>query len=76
MLCSAVNLGLLLRSALLLVWSARFAVCHEFEVLFFNHVVTAELTGGQAAVPDHRLHTLDSDSQPRRYLFGSKQIHA
>jgi hypothetical protein len=75
MLCSTVNPGLLLGAALLLAWPARFAICHEFEILLFNYVVASELAGGQSAVPDHRLHALDSDSQPRRHLFGGKQIH-
>jgi hypothetical protein len=76
MLCSTVNLGLLLRAAFLFTRSARFAVRHEFEVLFFNHVVASELTRGQVPVPDHRLHTLDSDSQPCGHLFSGKKIHA
>lgn len=58
MLYSTVKLGLLLRASLLLAGSTRLAVCHEFEVLLFNHVVTSEFTGRQAPVPNHRLHTL------------------
>lgn len=65
MLCSTVNLELLLRAALLLARSARLAVCHEFEVLFFNHVVASELTGGQPPISNHSLHTLDGNTQPR-----------
>lgn len=72
MICSIFNPGLLLRATRLLARSARFAVCHEFEVLLFNYVVTAKLTGGQPPVTYQRLNPLDSDSQPRGHLFRGK----
>jgi hypothetical protein len=72
MLCSTLNPESLLRASRLLARSAGLAVCHESEVLLFNHVVTAKLIGGQSPVPDQCLHPLDSDSQPRGHLFSSK----
>ena len=76
MLSSTPNHDLFLKATFLLARPTGLAVCHEFEVLLFNHVVAAELAGGQPTVPDHRLHALDGDSQTRRHLFGGKQIHA
>lgn len=72
MLYSILNPGLFLGAGYLLAWSSRLAVSHESEVLLFNNVVAAELTGGQPSVSNHRLHALDGDSQPRRHLFSGK----